>query len=215
MSQAPQEAEDEDIEAFLAELDELIAADFRGLPYIHRLGVFTESRLDTDPSFEERKRLLEGLASAKGAFVDDEGYEWRLQALSCDPSHRRLAWVEWRYRDSDDGRFEDHHYYLKLHPDDRGLIRWEIETYNPYFGCSVEWLEWQELALVMIYSEKHDTYVISLGRDWPLRRKKLGRDWQISESHQCVRYREPNTENLRFLSLPELEPIDASNAGFG
>ena len=35
----------------------------------------------------------------------------------------------------------------------------DIESYNPYFGCDVRHLEWMGDAAVLIYREKHNTYV--------------------------------------------------------
>lgn len=50
-----------------------------------------------------------------------------------DEEAGRAAWVEWRERDA--GRVVDARYHLKAR-DRLGVVaRWEIETYNPYFGC--------------------------------------------------------------------------------
>jgi len=60
----------------------------------------------------------------------------------------------------------DAHYYLKAYDDGVLVADWELESYNPYFGCSVYYLEWfnndGNNNVVLAYSEKHGTFCVSI-----------------------------------------------------
>jgi hypothetical protein len=49
------------------------------------------------------------------------------------------------------------HYYLKYVKDHLVLIDWELDCYNPYFGCHVNLLEWdsENKSVLIGYHEKH------------------------------------------------------------
>jgi len=59
----------------------------------------------------------------------------------------------------------DVHYYLKYFKDGQILIDWELGSYNPYFGCDVNLLEWdsEKNEILIGYSEKHGYCKVTLG----------------------------------------------------
>lgn len=183
--------------------DVSLDALFSHLPKVNRLGFYTASSLDLSPRFDEVIETLNELAEAREPYTDDEGYQWQITSSRVDENSRRVAWVEWRERES--GRFTYDNYYLKAR-DEAGTLRmWEIETYNPYFGCSVEFLGWIEDAVVIIYEDKHDSYVACLERDGATRRVEISNEWEVIGKVLVYRHR---AQNKRVeLKLPSLNEI--------
>ncbi len=87
----------------------------------------------------------------------------------------RVAWVEQRWRDAG---YEDIDGY-ELYVDGAGSRAWEIDTYNPWFGCTVHLMRWYGDDLVVIYSEKHHTIVCVLDRDGAPRMRVVNWRWQV------------------------------------
>lgn len=154
--------------------------DSYDLPEEKRLGFFFESAADVHPDFDSAVKMAREFFVANKCFVDDEDYEWTIQALAIDEQEKRLAWVEWRFKQGR-GEREYHNYYLKARQSTGEYRRWEIETYNPYFGCDVKLLEWIENAVLLIYEDKHDTYVARLDKDG-IERIEISPDWKIADS---------------------------------
>lgn len=144
---------------------------FPELTGAQRLGFQTESRLDLGATYAESVAMLNRLCSETDTYIDDDGYGWRIVGSHQDDEQQRLAWVEWRYRER--GDHEDHGYFLKARDRDGRLRIWEIETINPYFGCSVKSLTWQDDDVVLVYSDKHATWKARLGPDGSARRQKV------------------------------------------
>ncbi|MCA9006518.1 MAG: hypothetical protein KDA70_14700 [Planctomycetaceae bacterium] len=56
----------------------------------------------------------------------------------------------------------------------------DIESYNPFFGCDVGRLEWHdENVALLVYREKHWTFIYRIGDQWPPQYAKLADRWQI------------------------------------
>ncbi len=138
------------------------------------LGFFTESRRDLGAAYPEALAMLERLHEETNPYVDSEGYCWQIVYSQKDDERARLAWVEWRMRER--GTHEDHAYFLKAR-DSSGCLRvWEIETVNPYFGCTVESLTWQGEDVLLRYADKHATWEARLGPDATVHRQEAGGD---------------------------------------
>src|SRR5436305_1163922 len=73
-------------------------------------------------------------------YTDDEGYEISMHAAAASGLNGALAYLEsrsqWR------GGFHDIRYHLRLRDRTGRGAAWEPETYNPFFGCRVRFLEW-------------------------------------------------------------------------
>ena len=146
------------------------AALFPELTEAQRLGFFTASRLDLGASYPEAVAMLNRLGDDTDSAVDDEGYDWHILHSQTDAARQRLAWVEWRCRER--GTHEDHAYFLKAR-DSAGRLRvWEIETVNPYFGCTVQSLTWAGDEVVLVYADKHTSWEARLGPAGPARRQE-------------------------------------------
>lgn len=150
---------------------------FADMPRPNRLGFFTTSSLDLGAEHDAVVELLRELESAREPWVDADGYEWMIVASTVDPERRRVAWVEWRTRER--GHHTDDAYLLKAR-DDAGALRvWEIQTYNPHFGCTVRLLKWVGDAVVSVYQDKHDTWLASLGRSGEITRVEISPGWTL------------------------------------
>lgn len=151
--------------------------DSSDLPEEKRMGFFFEYE-DSKPDFNSALLMAEKLFAEKKWFVDEDDYEWRIMAQTADEKNERLAWVEWRFKQGQ-GEREYHNYYLKARTTADDFWRWEIETYNPYFGCDVKFLDWLDDSVILIYEEKHDTYAARLD-GVGVKRIKISSDWKIS-----------------------------------
>src|SRR6266498_741975 len=173
---------------------------FGDVPELERLGFFQDYRLDYFPEFNEVANKLNELLSAAELFTDEYGYTWRMDAGTVDEAMKRVAWVEWK--ENARTRVVDVHYYLKARDQSGLCLRWEIETYNPYFGCMVGFLKWIDHSVVMIYREKHHSYVASLQKDSPVKREQISDEWQVTDN--VVFYRSEVPDQVDRLTLPAL-----------
>jgi hypothetical protein len=185
------------------ELDELLRDPWEDLPELERLGIFTGSAVDYGPPFAEVARRVRELRAAEEPYADEHGYLWQVTAAAVDEEAGRTAWVEWRERDA--GRVVDAHYYLKARDGEGLVVRWEIETYNPYFGCRVGYLGWHGGDVVLVYADKHDSYVASAGRGRDVRRVLITLDWTLEGD--VLSFRDADGAPAGRLSLPALEPL--------
>lgn len=165
-----------------------------------RLGFYEEFPLDLDPDFEDVVEMLNKLSEAKTIYIDADDYEWRITAKVIDEQKRRVAWVEWRYKEGV-GEREYHNYYLKARDESGKLIKWEIETYNPYFGCDTEFLEWMDDDLIFIYREKHDTFAVRINKD-ERERIEISHNWKIVDN-VLIYGNDPKK-----LRLPDLKSVE-------
>lgn len=175
---------------------------FADMPLENRLGFFTTSALDLSPDFESALTMLKQLADPqKPAFEDELEYRWLITASSLDPEQQRLLWVEWRTKDQGHLGFDN--YYLKARDREGALRLWEIETYNPYFGCQVHYLGWAENSAILIYEDKHACFVACLDPENQVRRLEIGPEWQLTETPaQHLRFCDPVTAEWTTVPLP-------------
>jgi len=84
----------------------------------------------------------------------------------------------------------------------------EIETYNPYFGCDVQFMEWRDKSAVLVYREKHDTYVAASTSKGPARYVKIADYWAVNGD--LLGYWRVKDTDVRRLLLPDL--VECPNA---
>jgi hypothetical protein len=79
-------------------------------------------------------------------------YDYKIIALIKYEDDSYLYVVE----ESDlDSSYLDIHYYLKYYKNKKILIDYELQTYNPYFGCVITYLEMIDNVVKVTYVEKH------------------------------------------------------------
>jgi hypothetical protein len=134
--------------------------------------------------------------------IAPDDYECEIIAAAKHPNLDAIGYVESRARQV--GENIDVTFGVNIRQDGSNR-RWELQSYNPYFGVDVSYLEWWGNALVLIYREKHDTYVCSASHSTEAQFAKIEDVWTID--NQCLSYRRYNDSNIRSLSLPDLTPL--------
>lgn len=107
---------------------------------------------------------------------DAAGYEHSIVGGAVDGD--RVAWVEQKSRTTSGG-WQDVDFYLNMCAGDDLLREWMVETYNPYFGCTVHHLRWSGDEVLAIYREKHLTLACALGPSGPPRMRVLDWRWRL------------------------------------
>lgn len=172
------------------------------------ISVFGESSgSDPDQAHTEAAARLLGHAVR---FVDDEGYQTEIFAAAVNEQSGAVAFFESRAKQLK--KKVDVTIALHIKRRDGREVRWEIVTYNPYFGCDVRFMEWIGETILAIYREKHRTYVCRVGVDFPALCKEIGDYWIINGSVLASRRSLTDTV-VRRLSLPEISELpDISQA---
>jgi hypothetical protein len=168
---------------------------------------------DPDPKrVEEAARIL-GRAIR---FVDEDGFEREIFAAAVCERSGLVAYVETKAKQLSD-RVD---IKIHLHIREKGgrEVVWEIVSYNPFFGCNVRFMEWFGDTILIIYREKHSTYVCRLGLDFPANCKRIGDYWLIHGAVLASRhnYKELATRRLSIpdlAELPDFPKAEAEKAG--
>ncbi|HEX2203283.1 MAG TPA: hypothetical protein VHG91_08295 [Longimicrobium sp.] len=183
------------------ELEALLRPVWDDVPELERLGIFADTGVDYEPDVAEVARKVAELAVTAEPYEDESGFLWQVTAAAVDEDGGRAAWVEWQ--ENDRANVVIAHYWLKARDRDGRVARWEIETYNPYFGCRVGHLRWHGGAVVLVYADKHDTFVAAAARGEPVRWLQITPEWSVEGD--VLAYRDGEGEHR--LSLPSLEPM--------
>lgn len=166
-------------------------------------GVWTS---DSDPNWEVLGYLeaVCHLLQGPPLWQDSAGYQMEIVAAAVEPSQHLVAWVLCRQKMVNrSGRaWLDIEYRLKAQEDGQEIIDWEVSTYNPFFGCRVGYIAWHGDRVIMIYREKHDTYISSLGRDNNLLFNVLADSWRVVGD--IVQFRRWNSVVVEQRDLPWL-----------
>lgn len=82
----------------------------------------------------------------------------------------------------------------------------DIQSYNPFFGCDIGMMEWinDDVAL-LIYSEKHSTFVYRIGDTWPPQFAKIDERWSIKDN--VLSFMDDNADVVHRLQIPSLKPL--------
>jgi uncharacterized protein (TIGR02996 family) len=142
-------------------MDELRA----GLPpwWLAIVGGLHATTTEPDP---KRIELVAQKLGRPVSYADHEGYERTITAAAVSGLHDSVAYVECRSQQR--GAFLDINFYLRIRGSDGREMMQEVETYNPYFGCDVQFFDWFGDEALVIYREKRDTYICRFGVDSPV-----------------------------------------------
>jgi len=147
--------------------------------------------------------MLDDLTTSDTLFTDEEGYVWEVIASVIGENNKRIAWVEWREKES--GRITYTDYYLQARDDSGALLVWEIQMVNAYFGCTVRFLKWIENIVVFICDDKHDTYAATLSHGGITKRIELSSEWEVK--HKTLVYQNRTRNGPVTLQLHSLEEV--------
>lgn len=184
-----------------------------GVPNPERLGFIPGNMAYLGPTEcyavgEEVAKLL----SRPVEFVDEHGYERSIIAGAIDVIGKRLAWVEHKSKEIT-SQHVDVEFRLKLMVDDRIVVDWVLETYNPFFGCHVGYMAWHDQHLVMIYIEKHHTYACIFEVNGASRRECIGDHWLVTKDQVTFVSSRPNlVERLSLPGLTRLSDLSGEDA---
>lgn len=139
------------------------------------------------------------------AFRDKRGYQCELLAAAVHPQVDRIAYVESRMRKRWWSAMWD--VSIKIHlwragGQDRSV---DIRSYNPFFGCEVEYFQWLGEEVVLIYTEKHETYACGFGSKWPPRFVEIKERWSIDGL--VLTYWDSRDQLIGRLSIPDLTAL--------
>jgi hypothetical protein len=137
-------------------------------------------------------------------FVDKKGYQREMFAAALNDPTGTVAYVETRAKQLRDR--VDIGIHLHVRAKDGREVKWEIISYNPYFGCNVRFMEWFGETVLMIYREKHKTYVCRIGLDFRPACKEIG-DYWIMNGPVLASRRDKNDMTVARLSIPTLSEL--------
>ncbi len=191
-----------------------------GIPDPDRIGFIQLNALGHGGDFQAAIAMVCQKLGREPHFVDERGYEQEVTAASVDEAHRRMAWVECHSKESKTSYYVDVSFDLKVQVESDLVVDWEIETYNPYFGCQIELFYWMPEHLVVIYHEKHDTFLCSfavasgesegtLSRR-PIARHEIADEWLVWEGE--VIYRSETVDKVARRQLPQLDLLEEWSA---
>lgn len=145
--------------------DDFLDWSFEEEPAPEGLGIFTTSFWGDmlNNRNAEAFEFLKANEAQTEAYIDQEGYTWLIIAFVINEAENCCAWVEWK--SNTNKRIEEHDYFLKARLADGRFLKWSIQTYNNYFGCSVLALSCHQEGVSLNYQDKHDTYSVFLDQD--------------------------------------------------
>ena len=158
---------------------------------------------DSDP---ETIKQVASILGREPFFVDKRGYECELIAAAIHSPTNRVVYVESRAKKRWWSSMVD--ITIKIHYVDTNgkSSAVDIESYNPFFGCDVAMIEWinDDVAL-LIYSEKHWTFVYRIGDMWPPQFEKIDERWSIKDD--VLSFMAYKADVVERLQIPSLEPL--------
>lgn len=165
-----------------------------------------------NPPDPERIARASALLARKPFYIDDDGFECEIIAAAVHPDQKRIVFVESRAKE--DQGFVD--ITIKIHFVVLGgqQTAVDIESYNPFSGCDVGLLDWiDDHVALLVYREKHDTFVYRIGDVWPPEFAKIDDRWQIKgDVLSFMAYKADTVKRLRIPSLKPMPDIPVAEA---
>ena len=137
--------------------------------------------------------------------MDSRGYRCRLLGAAYNANQSCLCYVESKDKKRWWTQMVD--VSIKIHLVD-GSGRQQsidIESYNPYFGCVIEFFRWISDTAFLIYHEKHRTYVVRVNSEWPPKFQQIDHRWVINGD--ILSFGGHNGVFVSELSLPSLSVL--------
>ena len=137
-------------------------------------------------------------------YIDSNIFECEMIAATVHPDGTRLVYVESRAKEM--GQFVDITIKIHFRDANEAISSVDIESYNPFFGCDVGFLNWvnDDVAL-LIYSEKHWTFAYRIGDQWPPEFTKIDERWQLRGD--VLSYMEYKAQFVKRIAIPSLTPM--------
>ena len=139
-------------------------------------------------------------------YIDRRGYECELIGAAIHPTSNQIAYVESRAKKRWWSSLIDVSIKIHLRDPDECERSVDIKSYNPFFGCDIGFFQWVDDIALLIYTEKHRTYICSFGSSWPPEFVELDDYWVINGS--TLGYIGYKQNAVKRLSIPDLKPLD-------
>lgn len=144
-------------------------------------------------------------------YVDGKGYEQEIIAATAFGATGELAYVACASKDL--GNFVAVSFEFRVRDANGREVSSEIESYNPYYGCDVHFMEWSDGVAILVYREKHDTYVAVCRSGETARYVKIADYWVMNgDLLGYWRYKETKVRRLRLPGLTDCPSISESEA---
>lgn len=183
-----------------------------GFPNFDRLGFMPLRQSSAQEPYVGEIEKAAGSIRQPVKYVDADGYEREIIAAAVEVGCGKIVYVECRAKELEHG-FVDIDFHIHFRDEVGNDQAWSIESYNPYFGCEVGYIKWFEQSVVLIYREKHRTYVCKVAKNDRPVFKKIADDWIING--HILGYQDWQETSVNRLSLPSLdllEPISEADA---
>lgn len=145
-------------------------------------------------------------------FIDSAGFEQEIIAASPVRSDGALAYVTTAAKDVGQGGIDIDIQFHVRNAQDRDVCS-SIESYNPYFGCDVRYLEWMGNSALLIYREKHNTYVAVCDGIAAPRYVQIADAWVLQDGVLGFwKYKAAEVQRLKVPSLESIGPVSESVA---
>jgi hypothetical protein len=143
-------------------------------------------------------------------YVDANEYDQEIIAAAIGPAGA-IAYVACTAKEL--AEYVDVSFEFRLHVGSIDEVASEIASYNPYFGCDVRFLEWFGSTAVLIYREKHDTYIAECSMESAAQYKPISDYWIVNGDRLGFwKYRGTEVRIFALPTLEELEPISEAQA---
>ncbi len=176
-----------------------------GFPNPDRLGFIPLRQSSGDePDAKEIERAA-GILGRPVRETDAEGYECEIVGAAVGGGAGSIAYVASRAKKQ--GQYVDIEFRLHLRAPGGTHNSWDVQTYNPYFGCDVRFFQWIGRHAILIYREKHRTYVCKVKAAAEPVFVKIEDDWIING--RTLAYWGWEATQVSRLTLPDLTALDA------
>lgn len=145
--------------------------------------------------------LIKEFVGTEKEFTDENGYSHEIIALV--KKNENLCIIESKAKHI--GEMLDISIKCKINSNGELVKEQEIESYNPYFGCDVHYLDWIKDIAIFVYTEKHNTYIGKYKIGGEIVFQNIGKSWKNSGS--IFAFRKWNDKNIYVLKIPELEIV--------
>jgi hypothetical protein len=169
-------------------------------------------RFDSSGAEPDAARIAEAarILARPVKYVDANGYDQEIIAAAIGPLGA-IAYVACEAKEL--AEYVDVSFEFRLRGDFVDEVASEIASYNPYFGCDVRFLEWFGSTAVLIYREKHDTYIAECFMKNAAQYKPISDYWVINgERLGFWKYKGTEVRIFALPTLEELEPMSEAQA---
>lgn len=172
----------------------------------NKYGIALRASNGTDLDHEAIEKAAP-LLGREPLYTDSRGYECELIGAAIHPCSNHIAYVESRAKKRWWSSLIDVSIKVHLRDPDGSEKNVDIKSYNPFFGCDIGFFRWIEDVALLIYSEKHRTYICAFGLNWPPNFVEIEDYWIITG--QTLGYIGYKQDTVKRLSIPDLLPLES------